>query len=128
MGRLTLNVSADLSPREMEIAGFIACGRAEKEIADELNISPNTVCNTKANIFRKLGLQKATEISLWYFVKRFSIDTKELPVKIIALVLLAGIIPKDILNTGDTVRMFRTRIRTTARRGGRRNEVDFYDL
>lgn len=45
-----------LTPRELEVLGEIALGKANAEIADSLFISPNTVRNHVNRIFSKLGV------------------------------------------------------------------------
>lgn len=44
-----------ISPRQLEIMKLVASGLFNKEIADKLHISVNTVDNHIANIFDKLG-------------------------------------------------------------------------
>lgn len=44
-----------ISPRQLEIMKLVAAGLFNKEIADRLQISENTVANHLANIFDKLG-------------------------------------------------------------------------
>ncbi len=51
-----------LTPREIEIAGLIAQGLTYKEIAAELDISPNTVSNHVATIYRKTGTRSKVEM------------------------------------------------------------------
>jgi predicted ATPase/DNA-binding CsgD family transcriptional regulator len=54
-----------LTPRELEIARLIAKGLANKEIADELVISPATAARHVANILSKLGYTKRAQIASW---------------------------------------------------------------
>ena len=49
-----------LSKREMEILILIADGLRNKEIAEQLMISLNTVLYHIKNIYRKLGVNKRT--------------------------------------------------------------------
>lgn len=51
-----------LTPRESEIAGLIAGGSTYKEIASELDISPNTVSNHVGTIYRKTGTRSKIEM------------------------------------------------------------------
>lgn len=46
-----------LGSRERQVAGLAAAGRSFKEIAKDLGISPATVNNHLANIYRKLGVR-----------------------------------------------------------------------
>lgn len=60
------SANASFSTREREIASRLAVGLSEKEIANELNISPATVNNHTRNIRKKFGLTKNSEIILAY--------------------------------------------------------------
>jgi DNA-binding CsgD family transcriptional regulator len=52
---------AGLTPRELEILGWVARGLISREIANRLERSPQTVeCHIK-NIFRKIGASTRTE-------------------------------------------------------------------
>jgi len=53
---------SSLSAREREIAMLYAKGQTSKEIADELCISPTTVRNHVATIYRKLEISNKTEL------------------------------------------------------------------
>jgi len=53
---------SNLSVREREIALLYAKGKTSKEIADELCISPTTVRNHVATIYRKLEISNKTEL------------------------------------------------------------------
>jgi LuxR family maltose regulon positive regulatory protein len=50
-----------LTDREMEILGLVAAGLTNREIADRINISPETVKKHAGNIFGKLGARTRTE-------------------------------------------------------------------
>ena len=45
-----------LSPREREVALLVASGKGRLEIARQLNLSPYTIRNHLARIYKKLGL------------------------------------------------------------------------
>jgi two-component system NarL family response regulator len=62
-----------LTGREVEVLGFIARGRSNREIAEELFISENTVKNHVRNILEKLQLHSRTEAAL-YAVREHIID------------------------------------------------------
>ncbi len=54
-----------LSSRETEVLRLIASGKLNKEIADELFISVNTVITHRKNISSKLGIKSASGLSLY---------------------------------------------------------------
>jgi RNA polymerase sigma factor (sigma-70 family) len=54
-----------LTPREYEIVRLIARGLSNREIADELVISPATAARHVANILAKLGFSSRTQIASW---------------------------------------------------------------
>jgi DNA-binding CsgD family transcriptional regulator/transcriptional regulator with GAF, ATPase, and Fis domain len=58
----TITRLPSLSSREREIALLYAKGQTSKEIADELCISPTTVRNHVATIYRKLEISNKTEL------------------------------------------------------------------
>ena len=50
-----------ISPRELAVLHELAAGRSNKEIAAELNVSPNTVKTHVAQLFDKLGAKRRTD-------------------------------------------------------------------
>ena len=60
-----------ITPREEEVLGLLAAGKANKEIARQLGVSPNTVKSQVASLYQKLevrrrtqAIQKARELAL----------------------------------------------------------------
>jgi DNA-binding CsgD family transcriptional regulator len=53
--------SLGLSERELEVLKEVAEGRSNKEIANKLNVSPNTVKTHLARVFEKLGARRRTD-------------------------------------------------------------------
>jgi predicted ATPase/DNA-binding CsgD family transcriptional regulator/DNA-binding XRE family transcriptional regulator len=51
--------------REVEILRLVTTGMSNKEIADDLFISPHTVANHVASIMNKLGLESRTAVATW---------------------------------------------------------------
>jgi DNA-binding NarL/FixJ family response regulator len=50
-----------ISPRELTVLQEIAAGHSNKEIAQRLNVSPNTVKTHVAQVFEKLGAKRRTD-------------------------------------------------------------------
>jgi ATP/maltotriose-dependent transcriptional regulator MalT len=50
-----------LTPRELEILGFIAEGLSNKEIAERAFVSENTVKTHSSRVFEKLGARRRTQ-------------------------------------------------------------------
>ena len=57
--------ASPLTPREHEIVLLIAQGLSNREIADELVISPATAARHVANILAKLGFTSRTQVASW---------------------------------------------------------------
>lgn len=58
-------IPGELSQREKEVLRLIASGKLNKEIADELCISVNTVITHRKNLSAKLGIKSASGLSLY---------------------------------------------------------------
>jgi DNA-binding NarL/FixJ family response regulator len=54
-----------LTTRELEILQFIVDGKSNKEIADHLHLSVNTVAVHRANIMDALGIHKTAELVVY---------------------------------------------------------------
>lgn len=53
--------SLGISARELEVLELLAAGRSNKEIANHLGVSPNTVKTHVARLFEKLDVKRRTE-------------------------------------------------------------------
>jgi DNA-binding NarL/FixJ family response regulator len=53
--------SLGLTPRELEILGLIAEGLSNREIANRVNVSENTVKTHSSRVFDKLGARRRTQ-------------------------------------------------------------------
>lgn len=69
-----------LGARECEILECIAWGASQKETANYLGIALRTVDNTVRKIKLKVGLQKAAELSAYWFCTHFNISFDLSPV------------------------------------------------
>jgi DNA-binding NarL/FixJ family response regulator len=54
-----------LTPRELEIVSTVVAGYANKEIAESLTISEDTVKHHMSNVFDKLGVSTRLELALF---------------------------------------------------------------
>ena len=61
----TAAAPASLSTRELEVLQLIAVGKSNREIADTLCISMNTVARHVSNIFDKVGAANRTEAAAY---------------------------------------------------------------
>jgi ATP/maltotriose-dependent transcriptional regulator MalT len=55
------SVDAPLSEREREVVSLIAAGSTNREIAEELFLSPHTVKEYTSGVYRKLGVRNRAE-------------------------------------------------------------------
>lgn len=53
--------SLGISPRELAVLEELAAGRSNKEIAQRLDVSPNTIKTHTARLFEKLGAKRRTD-------------------------------------------------------------------
>jgi DNA-binding CsgD family transcriptional regulator len=58
---LAAKTALGISEREYEVLGLLAAGRSNKEIAQRLAVSPNTVKTHLARLFEKLEAARRTE-------------------------------------------------------------------
>jgi len=61
------NVPADvtLTPTELKVVQFVSQGMANREIAEEMNVSQRTVESHVSNMLAKTGLHNRTELARW---------------------------------------------------------------
>jgi DNA-binding CsgD family transcriptional regulator len=53
----------ELSETERQIVELVVAGRRNREVADELSLSPNTVAWNLSKVYRKLGVSSRTELA-----------------------------------------------------------------
>ena len=65
LGRIGGRIPTDgvLSETERRIVELVVAGRRNREVADELNLSPNTVAWNLSKVYRKLGVSSRTELA-----------------------------------------------------------------
>lgn len=100
--------TAPLSWRERQVAELIAWGAAKKEVPELLRklyggalISVHTVENITRSIYAKIHLNKANELSAWWFCRYCGVDSSLSPLKkirdaVIAVFLLAVMLPQMV--------------------------------
>ena len=68
----------ELSPRETEVLKLVARGLMNKEIADRLNISINTVLSHRKNLTAKLGIKTVSGLSFYAMMNGYisNVDSK----------------------------------------------------
>lgn len=60
-GNPRAQASLGISPRELDVLHQLAAGRSNKEIAEQLHVSPNTVKTHVSRLFEKLGARRRTD-------------------------------------------------------------------
>jgi DNA-binding NarL/FixJ family response regulator len=58
-------MEAPLTRRESEVLRFLAQGRTNKQIAEELKISYETVKEHVQHVLRKIGVNDRTQAAIW---------------------------------------------------------------
>ncbi len=64
-----------LSPRELDVCRLVVMAYSNRKIALELQLSENTIEFHLRNIFQKLHFTSRTQVALYYFQNRATIDT-----------------------------------------------------
>jgi non-specific serine/threonine protein kinase len=55
-----------LTPRELDVAGLVADGLGNREIAERLVVSKRTVDAHLDHIFTKLGFSSRAQVAVWF--------------------------------------------------------------
>ncbi|MBE9224483.1 response regulator transcription factor [Phormidium sp. LEGE 05292] len=63
--RITVPFDVQLTPTELKVVQHVARGLANREIAEELNVSQRTVESHVSNMLGKTGLHNRTELARW---------------------------------------------------------------
>jgi len=129
-----MDLTAQLTKRELEIAEFLAWGASKKEVPDLLPrkkgkgpISVRTVEVLTKSIYEKLDIQKVSELSVWYFCTHYNISMDLSPIKrkLITLSLLLLVAFTEVMSSTDFVRPASARATRSGQRcGSRRSRKD----
>ena len=65
-----MEISSDLTPREVEVVRGIVKGLSNKQIASDINVSVNTVTTHRRNIAAKLDIHSAAGLTIYAIVKK----------------------------------------------------------
>ena len=63
--KIQVPFDVELTPTELRVVQFVARGMANREIADELNVSQRTIESHVSNMLGKTGLHNRTELARW---------------------------------------------------------------
>lgn len=63
--KLQVPFDVELTPTEMKVVHFVARGMANREIAEEMNVSQRTIESHVSNMLGKTGLHNRTELARW---------------------------------------------------------------
>ena len=63
--KIQVPFDVELTPTEMRVVQFVARGMANREIAEELNVSQRTIESHVSNMLGKTGLHNRTELARW---------------------------------------------------------------
>jgi DNA-binding NarL/FixJ family response regulator len=67
--RTDVESTAQLTAQEREVAGLVARGATNKEVATDLFVSAKTVEFHLSNVYRKLGIRSRTELVRYFMQK-----------------------------------------------------------
>jgi DNA-binding CsgD family transcriptional regulator len=102
-----------VSRREYQVAELIAWGASDKEIAQELEISPETAKTHRKNILHKIDGHNAADITRWFFQKKCRISFGLNPRQImhLAVFLLGLVIFDEFVDNSEMLRARRIRMK-----------------
>ncbi len=134
-----MDLTAQLTKREFEIAERLALGASKKDIPDLMQIKTGrqpisflTVEVITKSIYEKLSIQKVNELCVWYFSTQYKISVDFSPLKrqIVATILLGIIVLAEVTAKSDFVRPASARsVRTMARaRRGNKKDSNTFEI
>lgn len=106
-----MNISAQLTKRENQVAELIAWGATKKDVANKLFISERTAENHTRSIYEKAEVTKSNELSAWWFCKNFniSLDLSPFKRKAIAYSIMLLVCLNIAFDNHDLLRIRRSR-------------------
>lgn len=63
--KLQVPADVELTPTELKVVQYVARGMANREIADQMNVSQRTIESHVSNMLGKTGLHNRTELARW---------------------------------------------------------------
>jgi DNA-binding NarL/FixJ family response regulator len=63
--RIQVPFDVELTPTELKVVQFVARGMANREIAEQMNVSQRTIESHVSNMLGKTGLHNRTELARW---------------------------------------------------------------
>ncbi|MDR2084374.1 MAG: helix-turn-helix transcriptional regulator [Bacteroidales bacterium] len=124
-----MNTDAILTKRQEQIAGLIATGHAQKEVADILGISIRTVENIMRETYKKVEVHKASELTGFYLCNFLGLDYNEIRKKIIETIVMTVVVMLSIIPNynirRNNIRNARTSGRYCHYSRGRRTETAY---
>jgi len=100
-----------ISSREYQVAELIAWGASDKEVAEELYISPETAKTHRKNILHKIHGHNSADLTRWFFEKKcnmcFGLNPRQVRHIAIGLLLL---VVTDLFVDSELFRARRTRL------------------
>ncbi|GEM_PF-4000959 len=74
-----MNLQAQLSPRETEVAEIMAFTKSKSDAADKLCISEGTLSAHTYRIYDKLEINSKSELVIWWMVRKMGISKTMIP-------------------------------------------------
>ena len=112
-----------LTKTEDSVVRYVCHGFQNKEIADKMNRSEETIKIHLRHIHQKINENNKVEIVIWYLENRFNINIKKMVQIGILLLILA---PSILMDDNSLVRVQRTTRTTRSIRSRRGEESDYY--
>ena len=114
-----MNQKVILTKRQKQFIERIAWGASYKEVADFFRVSWRTVDNTLRNAKEKIGLNKVTELSAWWFCTNYNISFDLSPIakqSIASVFLCLFLFGETVIISGSNYTVRRTRTEYRSRR------------